>query len=154
MALSTFMDTPCVFAIEEHMVSYTMPCEVSPANVLQINVGLTESQQEQLIKVLKIQSGAFAWEYTDMKGIHIETCIYHIYMDASISPIRKPQSRMNPALKDIVKEELQKLLNVGFIYPIFDSKRVSPLVVVPNKFIGKWCIFVDFRELNKATLKD
>jgi hypothetical protein len=61
---------------------------------------------------------------------------------------------MNPTLKDIVKEEIQKLLNVRFIYPISDSKWVSPLVVVPKKVTGKWIICVDFRELNKATLKD
>ena len=89
-----------------------------------------------------------------MKGIHLDTCIHHIYMDSSISPIRKPQRRMNPSLKDIVKEELQKLLNVGFINPIFDSNWVSPLVVVLNKVTEKWHICVDFRELNKATLKD
>ena len=57
-------------------------------------------------------------------------------------------------MKDIVKEELQKLLNAGFIYPISDSKWVSPLVVVPNKVTGKWCICVDFKELNKSMLKD
>ena len=68
-----------------------------------------------------------------MKGIHPETCIHHIYMDPNISPVRQPQRRMNAALKDIVKEELQKLLNVDFIYPISDSKWVSPLVVGPNK---------------------
>ena len=61
---------------------------------------------------------------------------------------------MNPALKNIVKEELQKLLTVGFIYPIFDSKWVSPLVVVLKKVTWKWRICVDFRELNKATPKD
>jgi hypothetical protein len=61
---------------------------------------------------------------------------------------------MNPTLKDIVKEEIQKLLNVEFIYSISDSKRVSSLVVVPKKVTGKWRICVDFRELNKATLKD
>ena len=60
---------------------------------------------------------------------------------------------MNPALKDIVKEELQKLLNANFIYPISDSKWVSPLVIVPKKN-GKWRVCVDFRELNKATLQD
>ena len=60
---------------------------------------------------------------------------------------------MNPSLKDIVKEELQKLLTTGFIYPIFDSKWVSPLVVVPKKVTWKWRICVDFREINKATLK-
>ena len=88
-----------------------------------------------------------------MKGIHPNTCIHHIYMDPNIPPVRQPQRRMNPSLKDIVKEELQKLLTVGFIYPISDSKCVSPLVVVPKKVTGKWCICVDFRELNKATLK-
>ena len=60
---------------------------------------------------------------------------------------------MNPALRDIIREELQKLLNVNFIYPISDSRWVSPLVVVPKKN-GKWRICVDYRELNKATLKD
>jgi hypothetical protein len=60
---------------------------------------------------------------------------------------------MNPALKQIVKDELQKLLDVGFIYPISDSQWVSPLVIVPKKN-GKWRICVDYRELNKATQKD
>jgi len=60
---------------------------------------------------------------------------------------------MNPTLKDIVKEELQKLLDAGFIYPISYSKWVSPLVLVPKKN-GKWRICVDYRELNKATKKE
>lgn len=60
---------------------------------------------------------------------------------------------MNPALKDIVKEELQKLLDAGFIYPISDNEWVSPLVLVLKKN-GKWRICVDYRELNKATKKD
>jgi hypothetical protein len=40
---------------------------------------------------------------------------------------------MNPNLKEIVKEELQKLLNADFIYPISDNEWVSPLVIVPKK---------------------
>lgn len=59
---------------------------------------------------------------------------------------------MNPNLREIVKEELQKLLNAGFIYPISDSEWVSPLVVVPKKN-GKWIVCVDYRALNKATQK-
>ena len=88
-----------------------------------------------------------------MKGIEPNTCSHHIYTQEGIRPVRQHQRRMNLALKDIVKEELQKLLNVNFIYPILDSKWVSPLVVVPKKN-GKWHICVDYRELSKATLKD
>ena len=60
---------------------------------------------------------------------------------------------MNPNLREIVKEELQKLLKVNFIYPISDSQWVSPLVIVPKKN-GKWRVCIDYRELNKETLKD
>eukprot|EP00253_Pinus_taeda_P007961 PITA_07961 len=52
-----------------------------------------------------------------------------------------------------MKEELQKLLDAGFIYPISNSEWVSPLVLVPKKN-HKWRICVDYRELNKATKKD
>jgi hypothetical protein len=52
-----------------------------------------------------------------------------------------------------VKNKLQKLLNVNFRHPIFDSQWVSPLVIVLKKN-GKWHVCVDYRELNKTTLKD
>ena len=88
-------------------MSYTMPYEINPGNFLHINFGLDIDQQKQLVDILKEQLGAFAWEYTDMKGIHPDTCIHHIYIHGEVTPVRKPQKRMNPALKDIVKEEIQ-----------------------------------------------
>ena len=36
-------------------------------------------------------------------------------------------------LKEVVKKEVLKLLNAGIIYPISDSKWVSPVQVVPKK---------------------
>jgi hypothetical protein len=44
-------------------------------------------------------------------------------------------------------------LDVNFIYPIYDSKWVSPLVIVPKKN-GNWHLCIDYKELNKETLKD
>jgi hypothetical protein len=88
-----------------------------------------------------------------MHGIHPNTHIHHIYIEDNSKPIGQTQRRMNPLLKEIEKDELQKLLNVNFIYLIFDSQWVSPLVIVPKKN-GKSCVCIYYRELNKTTLKD
>jgi hypothetical protein len=127
--------------------------EISPGKPLYINSILEPEQKTQVIEMLRRQFDAFAWDYVDMKDIYLDTCTHHIYTNDQIKPVRQPQRRMNPTLKDIVKEELQKLLQSNLIYSISDSQWVSPLVIVPKKN-GKWKICVDFRELNKATHKD
>ena len=86
----------------------------------------------------------------DIKGIPSNPCTHHIYIKSDSRPVCQPQQRMNPNLRDIVKEEIQKLLEARFIYPISDNEWVSPLVIVP-KNNGKWRVYVDYRELNKAT---
>ena len=88
-----------------------------------------------------------------MKGVHPSVCTHHIYIKEGCKLVQKPKMNMNPTLKGIVKEELQKLLDAGFVYPISYSEWVSPLVLVPKKN-GKWRIFVDYKELKKATKKD
>lgn len=89
-----------------------------------------------------------------MKGVNPSICTHHIYIKEGCKPMCQPQRRMYPSLKDIVKEELQKILEVGFnIYHISDSKWVSPPVIVAKKN-GKWRIYVDYREIKKATEKD
>ena len=49
--------------------------------------------------------------------------------------------------------EVKRLTKVGFIYPIEDSKWVSPVVVTPKKN-GKWRIYVDYKPLNAATKRN
>ena len=126
--------------------------EIEPGKTLNINANLTSEQETKLIHLLMKYKVAFAWDYPDMKGIDPQLCTHHIYREKDARPVCQPQRRLNPHLKDVAKDELQKLLDVSFIYPISDSKWVSPLVVVPKRN-GKWRICVDYRELNKATQK-
>jgi hypothetical protein len=118
--------------------------EIALGRSLNINANLDEQQQQKLIQVLSKYQQDFSWEYSDMKGIDPQLCTHHIYIEKDAQPIRQPKRRMNPHLRDIVKEELQKLLDVDFIYPISDSRWVSPLVIIPKKN-GKWKICVDYK---------
>jgi len=127
--------------------------EIELGKTLNINANLTSNQETKLIHLLRKYKEAFAWDYPDMKGIDPQLFTHHIYIEKDVRPVRQPQRILNPHLKDVVKAELQKLLDVNIIYPISYSKWVSPLMVVPKKS-WKWRICVDYRELNKATQKD
>lgn len=59
------------------------------------------------MKLLRENKEAFTWDYIDMK----EISMYRIYIKEGFRPVCQPQRQMNPNLREIVKEELQKLLN-------------------------------------------
>ena len=67
-------------------------------------------------------------------------------MEEEWKPKVQPQRRLNPSKKEVVKAEVIKLLDVGMIYPIFDSPWVSPVQVVPKKW-GMTVIQNDKNEL-------
>ena len=52
-----------------------------------------------------------------------------------------------------VKEEIDKLLRVGFMRPVEKATWLSPIVVIPKKN-GKIWVCVDYRKFNAATITD
>ena len=95
----------------------------------------------------------FAWSYKDLRGVPPEICEHKIILEEGATPVRQRQYRMNPKYSLLVKEEIDKLLEAGIIYPVPYSDWVSPIVVVPKKN-GKLRICVDYRKLNSVTKKD
>jgi len=61
--------------------------------------------------------------------------------------------RLNPIYVIMVKQDIDKLLAIGFIKSIEKATWLSPIVIVPKKN-GKLKICMDFRKLNGATKKD
>nr|GFB58222.1 reverse transcriptase domain-containing protein [Tanacetum cinerariifolium] len=132
---------------------------------------LGDEEKYALIKVLKSHKRAIAWNLSDIQGINPEFCTHKILMEKDYKPVMQHQRRVNPKIHDLIKKEVEKLLDAGLIYPIFDSPWVSPVHCVPKKggftvveneeneliptrLVTRWRVCIDYQKLNEATRKD
>ncbi|CAN6707385.1 unnamed protein product [Malus baccata var. baccata] len=110
-----------VFLVDEE----TVPVIVSSS--------LMAIEEEKLIRVLKEHKTTIGWTLADIMGISPATCMHRLFLDEGAKPTREAQGRLNPPMMEVVKKEIIKLLDYGVIYPILDSRWVSPVQVVPKK---------------------
>nr|GEU63175.1 DNA-directed DNA polymerase [Tanacetum cinerariifolium] len=89
---------------------------------------LSSNEITDLIKVLKNRKNAIAWKLTDIKGIDLEFCSHKILLEEEHSPKVQSQRRVNPKIHNVIKKEVEKLLDAGLIYPIFDSPWPWPIL--------------------------
>ncbi|GKD64353.1 reverse transcriptase domain-containing protein [Tanacetum coccineum] len=94
---------------------------------------LSVEEKAALIKVLKSHKRAITWKLFDIKGINPEFCTHKILMEEDYKPAVQHQRRVNPKIHDVIKKEVEKLLDVELIYLISDSPWVSPVHWVPKK---------------------
>ena len=133
-----------------------------------ISANLSEHEEERLLKTLKQNRATIGYTPDDLKGISPTLCQHKIKLEKDAKPVRDPQQRLNPKMKEVVRKEILKLLEAGIIYPVADSQWVSlvhcvpkkgGVTVVPNdkyelipqRIIIGYRMVIDFRKLNKAT---
>nr|GFC18789.1 reverse transcriptase domain-containing protein [Tanacetum cinerariifolium] len=129
------------------------------------------NEKTALINVLKSRKKAIARKLTDIKGIDPKFCSHKILLEEDFSPKVQSQRRVNPKIYDVIKKEVEKLLDAGLIYTISYSPWVSPIHCVPKKggmtvikndenelvptlLVTGWRVCIDYRKLNEATRKD
>ncbi|GJZ09004.1 hypothetical protein Tco_0543287 [Tanacetum coccineum] len=84
-------------------------------------------------QVLKSHKRAIAWKLSDIKGVSPEFCTHKILMEEDYEPSVQSQRRVNPKIHDVIKKEVEKLLDAGLIYPISDSPGDSRNTVYLKK---------------------
>ncbi|CAN6573144.1 unnamed protein product [Malus baccata var. baccata] len=136
-----------------------------------ISSSLTAQEEEKFLRVLKEFKSALGWTLADIKGISPTTYMHHIFLEEGAKPTREAQRRLNPPMMEVVKNEIIKLLDCGVIYPISDSRWVSPVQCIPkksgvtvvanaeNELVPQriqtgWRVCIDYRKLNTTTRKD
>ncbi|KAK1614880.1 hypothetical protein QYE76_020397 [Lolium multiflorum] len=131
-----------------------------------ISSKLSEIEEERLLEILKKHRGAIGYTLDDLKGISPSICQHAINMEEDAKPVVEHQRRLIPKMKEVVRNEVLKLLEAGIIYPIADSRWVSPvhcvpkkggMTVVPNdndelipqRIVVGYRMCIDFRKVNK-----
>ena len=95
--------------------------EQKRAKPIIISIALTESEKQKLLETLRKYKKAIAWSIEDLKGISLSICMHKILLEDNAKTSIEHQRRLNPIMKEVVRKEVLKWLNVGFIYAISDS---------------------------------
>src|SRR3954469_2750058 len=98
-----------------------------------INSNLSGYEEDRLLETLRRHRGAICYTLDDLKGISPSICQHTTNLEPDAKPVVDHQRRLNPNMKDVVRTEVLKLLAACIIYPIADSKWVSPVHCVPKK---------------------
>ena len=95
--------------------------EPEKAKPVIISAALTENEEHKLLKILRNYKEAISWSIEDLKGISPFICMHKILLEDNAQTSIEHQRRLNPIMKDVLRKEVLKWLNAGFIIAISDS---------------------------------
>jgi hypothetical protein len=76
-----------------------------------------------------------------------------LHVDPDAKPIKQRLQHFVQDKKDVIKREIAKLLDAGFIKEVYNPDWLANPVLVPKKN-REWRMCVDYTNLNKACKKD
>ncbi|GKD54908.1 reverse transcriptase domain-containing protein, partial [Tanacetum coccineum] len=95
-----------------------------------ISKDLSQEEKTSLINVLKNRKQAIAWKLSDIRGIDPEFCSHKILLEDDYEPSVQHQRRVNPKIHDVIKKEVEKLLDAGNIQIPIDLRLKRKLLLL------------------------
>jgi hypothetical protein len=79
---------------------------------------LSPEENDMLLNLLKKHKKVIGYSINDLKGLSPAFCTHRIPMEDQCKPVVDHQRRLTHAMREVVKKEVIKLLDVGIIYPV------------------------------------
>ncbi|GKV15413.1 hypothetical protein SLEP1_g26207 [Rubroshorea leprosula] len=124
-----------------------------PSRKMQIGIRLNPEERAELIAFLRANNDVFAWTSADMPGIPNSVSQHKLSTNPLKKPVAQKRRLFGGERLQAIKEEVMKLLQVGFIRKVDYCEWVANLVLV-KKENGKWRMCIDYTNLNHACPKD
>jgi hypothetical protein len=82
-----------------------------------VNKNMSLEHKDAIIKLLRDYVDYFTWNYREMPGLSQELVEHRLPIKSGFRPDKQPAQRFNLIIHDQVKEEVEQLLDAGFIRP-------------------------------------
>ena len=90
-----------------------------PTRVLKLGESLSHELKKELTCFLKANLDVFAWTHEDMIGIHLDIMCHHLNINPDFKPIQQKMRVMDAKRYKALKDEVDKLLDIGFVRESF-----------------------------------
>jgi hypothetical protein len=90
--------------------------EITPRPAF-VNKNMPLEYKDAIIKLLRDYVDCFTWDYREMPDLNRELVEHMLPIKSDFNTYKQPARRFNPIIHDQVKEEMERLLKVGFIRP-------------------------------------
>jgi hypothetical protein len=138
-------------------IAQMIPIDISRIPTVMENIFIEANYSPEEIQIytdlFKEFCDVFSWSYEEIPGIDPRINEHEIMTYPDAKPVWQNLRPFNPRKATTIKAEVEKLLQVGFIYPVQLTHWVSNFVPV-NKKQGTIRGCTDFHVLNKACPKD
>ncbi|KAA0048376.1 uncharacterized protein E6C27_scaffold264G00950 [Cucumis melo var. makuwa] len=118
-----------------------------------ISTKLSDNDENEYVNLLKAYKDVFAWSYKKMPGLDPKVAVHRLVIKQEHRPVKQAQRRFRPELISQIEEEVNKLIEAGFIREVKYPTWIANIVLVRKKN-GQLRVCVDFRNLNNACPKD
>nr|XP_027102928.1 uncharacterized protein LOC113724201 [Coffea arabica] len=114
---------------------------------------MTPEEEKEYVDLLLEFRDVFAWNYSEMPGLDPRVAVHNLSVKRGTKPVKQTQRRFRPELIPLIENEINQLIEAGFIREVKYPTWISSIVPVRKKN-GQIRVCVDFRNLNEACPKD
>nr|XP_027071991.1 uncharacterized protein LOC113696809 [Coffea arabica] len=114
---------------------------------------MTPEEEKEYVDLLLEFRDVFAWNYSEMPGLDPRVAVHNLSVRRGTKPVKQTQRRFRSELIPLIENEINRLIEAGFIREVKYPTWISSIVPVRKKN-GQIRVCVDFRDLNEACPKD
>jgi len=109
-------------------------------------------EEKRYFHLLSEYRDVFVGSYKEMPGLDPKVAIHNLAIRNGVSPKKQPKQHFRPQLIPEIEQEVNKLIDVGFIREVKYPTWITNIVPMRKKS-GQLHVCVDFRDLNDACKK-